>query len=343
MPDGTTIHLYSLHNAGAVDLAIMTYGGAIVSLRVPDRVGELADVVLGFDTLAGYLGHSGYFGAIVGRYCNRIAGGRFTLDGKTCQLAVNNGTNHLHGGVRGFDKVVWKARPFEDERGVGLALSHESRDGDEGYPGTLQVGVQYLLTDDDDLVIDYQATTDAATPVNLTQHASFNLSGAGRGDILGHELMVAADAFTPVDETMIPTGRLVAVEGSPFDFRVPAAIGARIDAPDSQLERAGGYDHNFVLRRDDGDLAVAARVVDPVSGRTLEVRTTEPGLQLYTGNFLDGTDVGKGGVRYRRRAGLCLETQHYPDSPNRPEFPSTAVRPSAPLHEVTVFRFSTAH
>ncbi len=324
----------------------MNYGGSIVSLSVRDRAGNLGDIVLGFDSLAGYLKHSPYFGAIVGRYGNRISQGRFTLDGTSYRLATNDGPNHLHGGIKGFDKVVWEAEPFSNERGVGLALRHTSPDGDEGYPGRLTAQVHYLLTDGDELIVDYEATTDAPTPINLTQHSHFNLAGggpsagAGSGDILGHELMIAADWFTPVDESLIPTGEIAPVAGTPLDFRTPMVIGARIGDPDRQLEYAGGYDHNFVLRRSGPELLHVARVVEPTTGRTLDVSTTEPGLQFYSGNFLDGTITGKGGHAYRHRSGFCLETQHYPDSPNQPGFPSTILRPGSRYRSRTVFAFS---
>jgi len=338
-PDGIPIELFTLTNAAGTQLSAMTYGATIVSLRVRDRAGALGDVVLGFDSLTGYLNHSAYFGAIVGRYANRIGNGRFALDGTTYHLPRNDGPNHLHGGRRGFDKVVWQAQPFRNSRGVGLALSYTSPDGDEGYPGTLTAMVHYLLTDGDELVVDYEATSDAATPVNLTQHSWFNLAGAGGGDILSHELTIAADAFTPVDSTLIPTGVIAPVEGSPFDFRVPSTIGARIGAANRQLEVADGYDHNFVLRREGPGLVLAARVVEPGTGRTLDVSTTEPGLQLFSGNSLDGTITGKGGLAYGRRSGFCLETQHYPDSPNQPHFPSTILRPGDRYGSRTVFAF----
>ncbi len=319
----------------------MTYGAIVVSLRVRDRTGNLGDIVLGFDSLTGYVKHPVYFGAIVGRYGNRIAKGRFTLDGKTYRLAINNGPNHLHGGIKGFDKVIWQAEPFKGDSGVGVAFSHTSPDGDEGYPGTLAVRARYLLTDRDELVLDYEATTDMPTLINLTQHSYFNLAGAGNGDILGHTLMIAADSFTPVDSTLIPTGVVAPVAGTALDFRAPTAIGARIDDHDPQLQYAGGYDHNFVLQRagPGGGLVHAARVVAPTTGRTLDVSTTEPGLQFYSGNFLDGTISGKGGHAYGRRSGFCLETQHYPDSPNEPRFPSTILRPGQEYRSRTVYTF----
>jgi aldose 1-epimerase len=306
---------------------------------VADRDGQLDDVVLGYPTLDGYLEASPYFGSIVGRYGNRIAGGRFTLDGKTYRLATNDGPNHLHGGLRGFDKVVWDAEPSETDSTATVALTYTSPAGEEGYPGTLRARVAYTLTASSELLVEYQATTDAPTPVNLTQHSYFNLAGAGRGDILGHELTIAADRYTPVDATLIPTGELAPVAGTPFDFRTPNPIGARIAQDDEQLRRGRGYDHNFVLTREGTGLASAARVVDRTTGRTLEISTTEPGIQFYSGNFLDGTITGKDGRVYGHRAGFCLETQHFPDSPNQPTFPSTILGPGEEYRSTTVFAF----
>ena len=334
---GESVELITLTNAHGMEVRVMTWGGIILSLKVPDRTGAPGDVVLGHDSLAGYVRGTPYFGAIVGRYGNRIAKGRFTLNGTTYRLAVNNGPNHLHGGIRGFDKVLWRAEPFRDARGVGVVLRYTSPDGDEGYPGTLQAKVTYTLTDRNEVLLEYEATTDRATPVNLTQHSYFNLAGAG--DILGHELMIAADRYTPVDSTLIPTGVLAPVAGTPFDFRAPHRIGERIGADDEQLRFGGGYDHNFVLTRPDTGLALAARVTEPVSGRTLEVRTTEPGIQFYSGNFLDGSITGKGGTVYRHRTGFCLETQHFPDSPNHPAFPSTILEPGRTYRSRTVWTF----
>lgn len=343
MPDGTAVEAFTLSNAHGLEVRAITYGATIVSLRAPDRTGRLDDIVLGYDSLEGYVRNSPYFGAVVGRYGNRIAKGRFTLDGTTYQLATNNGPNHLHGGNVGFDKVVWRAEPFRHDSGVGVVFTHTSPDRDEGYPGTLAARVTYTLTDRNQLIVDYHATTDKATPVNLTQHTYFNLAGDGRGDILGHELWINADWFTPVDSTLIPTGGIAPVEGTPFDFRTPTAIGARLGADDQQLRFGGGYDHNFVLRREaevtlaPATLVHAARVVEPSSGRTLDIYTTEPGLQFYSGNFLDGSITGKGGHVYRHRYGFCLETQHYPDSPNKPQFPSTILRPGQEYRSQTVF------
>jgi aldose 1-epimerase len=326
---------------GAVTLRAIDYGGIIVGLEVPDRDGQQGDIVLGHNSLAGYVEHSPYFGAIIGRYANRIAQGRFTLDGQQYQLARNDGEQHLHGGVRGFDKALWSMAPFEREREAGVSFAHISPDGDEGYPGTLEARVTYTLTESRELIVDYAATADRATVVNLTQHSYFNLS-AGASDVLGHELTIDADRYTPVDATLIPTGELAPVEETPFDFRVPTLIGARIGERNAQLEHAGGYDHNFVLNRPAGrrTLLHAARVRDPQSGRILDVHTTEPGLQFYSGNFLDGSIRGKGGRVYGHRTGLCLETQHFPDSPNEPQFPSVVLRPGEELRSRTVFTFS---
>jgi aldose 1-epimerase len=343
MPDGTPIDLFTLTNAHGIEVRVITYGATVTSIRVPDRNGRLDDIVTGFATLDGYLERSRYFGAIVGRYANRIANARFTLDGRRYELAANNGRNHLHGGRRGFDKVVWKGEPFQRGENVGVTLTYVSPDGDEGYPGTLNVSVTYTLTPRDELRIDYEATTDAATVLNLTNHSYFNLAGDGRGDILGHLLSIDADAYTPTDETQIPTGEIAPVAATPFDFRQMVPIGSRIDADNEQIRRGKGYDHNFVLRpAAAGRLRHAARLVDPVSGRTLDVATTEPGIQFYSGNNLDGTAVGKGGHVYARRTSLCLETQHFPDSPNHPDFPSTILRPDQRYRSSTVFTFGVA-
>jgi aldose 1-epimerase len=346
LPDGRGVDIITLRNRGGVTLRAITWGGIITSLATADRRGEFADIVLGFDTLDGYLGESPYFGAIIGRCANRIAKGRFTLDGTEYRLATNNGPNHLHGGVRGFDKVSWEARTLERADAATVAFSYVSADGEEGYPGRLEATVTYTLDDRDELTVDYAATTDAPTVVNLTQHSYFNLGPAGT-DILDHEVTIEADAITPVDAALIPTGELTPVEGTPFDFRVATPIGARIDADDEQLKRAGGYDHNFVLAgaapgaREEGAATPrrAAFVREPASGRTLAVETTEPGIQLYTGNFLDGTLRGKSGVVYPHRGGFCLETQHFPDSPNQPNFPSVVLRPGERYASRTVFRF----
>jgi aldose 1-epimerase len=334
---GEAVDVYTLRNANGLETEITNYGGIVVSLKAPDRKGQMADVVLGFATLDGYLGTHPYFGAIIGRYGNRIAKGRFKLDGKEYRLAVNNGANHLHGGIKGFDKVVWHAQEMPGPE-PALELHYVSKDGEEGYPGKLNVAVRYTLTNANELKIGYTAAADKATVVNVTNHSYFNLKGQGEGDILGHEVMIAANRFTPVDEGLIPTGELRPVAGTPFDFTNPAAIGARIGAKDQQLQFGNGYDHNYVLNTS-GSLALAARVKEPVSGRVLEVWTTEPGVQFYTGNFLDGKITGKGGKVYRQRYGFCLETQHFPDSPNKPAFPSVVLRPGAEYKTTTVYKF----
>jgi len=339
LPDGGPVESFTLTNAGGVELRAISYGAIIVSLHVPDREGRLDDVVLGHDDLEGYLAKPAYFGALVGRYGNRIAGGRFTLDGRTYTLATNNGPNHLHGGVRGFDKQLWKAEPFEKPGATGIVFTRVSPDGEEGYPGNLDVRVTYTLTDGNEVSFEYLATTDKPTVVNLTQHSYFNLAGDGKRDVLGHELTIDADRFTPVDKTLIPTGVLAPVAATPFDFRKPAAIGARIGADDEQIRNGGGYDHNFVLNRRGEGLSRAARVFEPTTGRTMDVATTEPGVQFYSGNFLDGSIKGKGGRAYARRYGFCLETQHFPDSPNKPAFPSTVVRPGQEYRSKTVLTF----
>lgn len=340
MPDGKLVEQFTLTNARGVELKAIGYGGIITSLRVPDRAGRMDDIVLGFDSLEGYLKDHPFFGAIIGRYGNRIGKGRFTLDGRSFTLATNNGPNHLHGGNKGFDKVLWSAEPVAGANAV--AFTRTSPDGEEGYPGSLRVRVTYTLTDDNELVVEYRATTDKATPVNLTQHSYFNLAGQASGDILGHQLMLNADRYTPVDDTLIPTGEVAAVAGTPFDFRKPTAIGARINDDHPQLKAGKGYDHNWVLNRKGIGLQLAARVIEPKSGRTLDISTTEPGIQFYAGNFLDGTLTGKGGAVYRHRTGFCLETQHYPDSPNKPKFPSTTLRPGREYRTRTVFTFGVA-
>lgn len=342
LPSGDSVHLFTLTNGRGVELRLIDYGGLVISLKTKDRTGALADIVLGYDSLDGYLRSTPYFGALVGRYANRIAKGRFTLDGATYTLATNNGLNALHGGLKGFDKVVWRAAPKDDSTGVGVVLSYTSKDGEEGYPGTVNVRVTYTLTDRNAFAIDYLATADKATPINLTQHSYFNLAGDGAGDVLGHVVAIDADRYAPVDTTLIPMGALEDVAGTPFDFRRGAAIGDHIGDAREQLKRAGGYDHNFVLNRTGPGLQHAARVVEPKSGRTLDVETTEPGIQFYTGNFLDGTITGKGGHVYQRRSGFCLETQHFPDSPNQPSFPSTILRPGAEYRSRTVYTFGVA-
>ncbi len=334
--------MYKLTNAHGVEVHAMNYGGIILSIRVPDRKGEFADVVLGHDTLEGYIPNPPYIGAIIGRYGNRIANGTFTLDGKTYTLPKNDGPNTLHGGTdKTFNKVVWDGEPLKGKTAV--AFTYLSHDGDDGFPGNLKVKVTYTLTDDNAIVVDYEATTDKSTPINLTQHSYFNLAGEGNGDILNQEMMLNADRFTPVDKNLIPTGELRPVKGTPFDFTTSTKIGARIDDPYDQLVLGHGYDHNFVINRKPADtgLVLAARAYDPSSGRVLEVSTTQPGVQFYTGNFLDGTVTGKQGHVYKRRYAFCLETQHFPDSPNHPDFPSTILKPGETFHSKTVFKFST--
>jgi aldose 1-epimerase len=341
-PAGETVELFAFARPGAPAVSVTNLGGHVVSLVAPDRAGHAADVTLGHADFAGYLGDTGYFGSLVGRFANRIAKGRFTLDGKTYALATNNGPNALHGGPTGFQKRVWTAKVVSGPDGDALELVYVSRDGEEGYPGTLTAKVVYSLRADGGLVIDYTATTDAPTIVNLTNHAYFNLAGEGEGTVLDHEMQIEADAYTPVDATLIPTGEKRPVEGTPFDFRKPVAIGARIDAADEQLKAGGGYDHNYVLRGRSGELRLAARVLEPKSGRVLEVLTTEPGIQFYSGNFLDGSAKGKTGKPYVRRGGFCLEAQHFPDSPNRPEWPSVVLRPGETYRQTTVYRLTVA-
>lgn len=340
--DGKEVDVYVLANKNGVEATITNYGGIVISLKVPDRKGKFEDVVLGYDSLGGYETNKAYLGAIIGRYGNRIAHGKFTLDGVAYNLAHNDGDNSLHGGVQGFNKKVWEAKDVSTKAAAALELTYVSKDGEEGYPGNLSVKVVYILTDQNELKIDYTAATDKDTVTNLTNHSYFNLAGAGSGDILGHEVTILADRFTPVDATLIPTGELRSVQGTPFDFRKPVAVGARINQDDQQLKFGRGYDHNWVLNSGGKDgPSLAARVYEPNSGRVLEVLTTEPGIQFYTGNFLDGTIHGKGDKVYNYRSGFCLETQHFPDSPNHPKFPSTVLKPGKPYRTTTVFKFST--
>lgn len=337
---GNSVELYTLTNSHGIEVRAMNYGGIIVSLRVPDKRGHVDDVVLGFDKFDGYLDNKPHFGSLIGRYANRIAKARFTLDGVQYSLAANNGPNSLHGGNVGFDRVVWNAEPFEKSDSVGLILTYTSKDMEEGFPGNLKAKVTYTLSNQDELTFDYEATTDKATPVNLTQHTYFNLAGEGRGDILGHEVTINADRFTPVDKNLIPTGELRAVKNTPLDFTKSTRIGARIDASDEQLRLANGYDHNYVIRRTGTGSELAARVCEPESGRVLEVYTTEPGVQFYSGNSLDGTVTGKQGHVYKQRFGFALETQHFPDSPNHPDFPSTILKPGEVYRTRTIYKFS---
>ena len=339
MPDGTPVDIYTL-SEGRVEARITTFGGTVVSLKVPDKSGKSEDIVLGFDTLDEYVKVSSgqgnpHFGALIGRYGNRVALGTFTLDGQKYSLPINNPPNSLHGGPHGFDTQVWKGKPIPN----GIELTYLSKDGEAGFPGNLSVTVRYTL-ENSALKIDYSATTDKDTVVNLTNHSYFNLAGQGHGDILNHQLTLHAARFTPVDSTQIPTGELRSVAETPFDFRKSTRVGERIDADDEQIRFGQGYDHNWVLDSADGKLAEAAEVYEPTTGRVLRVSTTQPGVQFYTGNFLDGTLKGKGGVTYPRRSGLCLETQHFPDSPNHPEFPSTELKPGQRYHTVTVYSFS---
>lgn len=338
--DGREVFLYTLTNARGAVVKITNYGGIITHMLVPDKSGKMGDVVLGYDNVADYIKASPYFGALVGRYGNRICKGKFSLNGKQYTLAVNNGENALHGGLKGFDKVVWNAKELETAKGPALELIYVSKDMEEGYPGTLTSKVVYTWTHDNELKLDYEATTDKDTVVNLTHHGYYNLAGAGERDNLDHEVMIAADRFTPVDKTLIPTGELKAVKGTPFDFTKPTKIGARVNQEDDQIKYGGGYDHNWVLNNSSGRLALAATVHDPASGRFMEVFTTEPGLQFYGGNFLDGTNIGKGGKVYRRRYGFCMETQHFPDSPNQASFPTTVLKPGQVYKQTTVYKFS---
>jgi len=338
LPDGRIATLYTLSNRNGLIVKITDFGGIITEIHAPDRDGKLADITLGFDHVTPYTGDCPYFGALIGRYGNRLCEGKFVLDGQTVQLPVNNGRNHLHGGELGFHKVLWRAIPFQEGESVGLTMIYRSGDGEQGYPGNLDVTVVYELNGDNELIVAYDAVTDKATPVNLTQHTYFNL--AGGGSILGHDMHIAAGAITPVDSTLIPTGELAPVAGTPFDFRTARAIGAQIDADDEQLRHGGGYDHNFVLNKPAGKvMTLAARACDPVSGRVLELFTEEPGVQFYSGNFLDGTLSGKGQT-YAFRSGFCLEPQHFPDSPNHPHFPNTILRPGEEYATVSRYKFS---
>lgn len=338
--DGQQVELYTLSNRRGVEAQITNYGATLVALKVPDREGQFDDVLLGYDTLEGYRQSTFYVGSIIGRYANRIAKGRFTLNGREYKLAVNNGENSLHGGLKGFDKVVWKAKLLATRTGASLELTYLSGDGEEGYPGNLSVRVVYTLTESNELRIDYSATTDQDTVVNLTNHAYFNLAGQGNGDILKHNLTIYADRFLPSDEKAIPTGELRSVAGTPFDFRSAKPIGARIAQDEEQLKFGNGYDHTFVIRGRAGVLRRAAMASEPSTGRSMEVWTTEPGMQLYTGNYLESTMVGKGGKRYGQRQGFCLETQHFPDSPNKPSFPTTVLRRGGRFNSTTIYKFA---
>lgn len=341
LSNGKKIDIYTLRNSQGMRVKILTYGGILQSIEVPGSGGEFANVTLGFDNLSDYVKKSPYFGCITGRYANRIAKGRFTLDGRPYQLATNNDLNHLHGGDKGFDKRVWQAQPFKRSGSVGLVLTYTSQHGEENYPGTLRTRVVYTLTGDNRIRMDYRATTSRPTIVNLTNHAYFNLRGEGNGRILGHELQINASRYTPVDKTLIPTGKIARLGGTPLDFRRPTAIGDRIDSKHVQMVRGGGYDHNYVLDSRGRGLELAARVVEPDSGRVLEVITDQPGLQFYAGNFLDGTLRGTSGRLYPKRSGFALESQHFPDSPNHQNFPSTVLRPGDVYRTTTIYAFST--
>jgi aldose 1-epimerase len=338
--DGKAVHLYTLTNAHGMVAKITTYGAILTELHVPDRTGKLEDVVLGFSSLDGYLAGHPYFGTTVGRYANRIARGKFTLEGKEYTLAVNNGPNSLHGGLKGFDKQVWSAQEVTSGGEPAVEFSYVSPDGEEGYPGALTTTVRYTLTKDNALRIDYRATTDKATVVNLTNHSYFNLAGEGTGNVLGHEMFIDADRYTPVDETLIPSGQIAPVKGTVLDFTKPTPIGARVKELDKP--GLGGYDHNYVLNAGGTKLALAARVSEPKTGRVMEVLTSQPGVQLYTGNFLDGMVKGKRGAAYNKHDAFCLETQHFPDSPNHANFPTTVLRPGETFTSTTVYRFTTA-
>jgi aldose 1-epimerase len=340
--DGQNIDLYTLRNAHGVEAKITNYGGILVSLKVPDRDGKFDDVVLGFNDLDTYLTKNDpYFGAIIGRYGNRIAKGRFTLNGVEYKLAVNNGENHLHGGIKGFDKVVWTGREIKTKAGPAVVLTYLSKDGEEGYPGNLNVRVVYTLTNNNEIKMDYSATTDKDTVTNLTHHSYFNLAGEGNGDILNHLVTINANRFVPTDAGSIPTGELRSVAGTPFDFLKPVAIGARINQDDEQLKLGNGYDHTWVINGRAGTMRLAATAYEAGSGRMMQVWTTEPGVQFYTGNFLNGTLTGKSGKVYARRNGFCFETQHYPDSPNQPSFPTTTLRKGRTYKSTTIYRFSS--
>lgn len=337
--DAVAVYLYTLTNTQGLEALITNYGATLVSLKVPDRHGKPGDITLGYDSLEKYVQGRHYFGSIVGRYANRIAGGKFTLKGRQYTLAKNEGNNHLHGGRRGFDKVVWQPGSLIDDSDRALTFRYASQDGEEGYPGNLTMNVTYRVSDGNALIIEYEAQTDQPTVINPTHHSYFNLAGAGSGDILTHTLTIFADHFTPVDEQLIPTGELRSVKGTPLDFTQPTGIGARIEKEDEQLILAKGYDHNWVLSKEPGRLDLAASVMESKSGRTMEVYTTEPGIQFYTGNFLNGPIAGKDDQIYGHRGGFCLETQHFPDSPNRPEFPSTALEPSEKYQSTTIYQF----
>ena len=336
LPDGTAIESYTVYNSQGASAKLITYGATLTELHMPDKNGKMGDIVLGFDDIQGYLSQHPYFGATIGRYANRIAKGKFALDGKEYQLAINNAPNSLHGGAIGFNQRVWKAEEIKKSGGAGVRFTYLSKDGEENYPGNLSVSVTYILSDTNELKIEYAAETDNDTVLNLTNHSYFNLSGSDTGDILKYVLYLNADKYTPVDSTLIPTGEIASVDGTPLDFRKPTPIGARI----AELKEIGGYDHNFVINGKAGTLRIAGRVTDPESGRQMEVWTTEPGVQLYSAIHLNGTIKGKGGVAYGKYGAICLETQHFPDSPNHPNFPSAALKPGQHFHSETIYKFS---
>lgn len=336
------LQTYTIKNNNGLAMTVTNYGGKIVSLWVPDKNGKLGDIVLGYDSVNQYPSGNPYFGAMIGRYGNRIANGKFSLDGREYSLSRNNGKNSLHGGPNGFHNVYWRIEPITRAEGESLDMYYLSKDGEEGYPGELKVKVSYTLTNANELQIDYEATSNESTVLNLTHHSFFNLAGEGSGDILEHQLTIYADRFTPVDEGLIPTGELKPVKNTPFDFQASHAIGERIGQTDQQLVLGKGYDHNWVLTKKEGSFMKAAQVVEPVSGRIMEVWTTEPGLQFYSGNFLDGSDIGKGGKKYEYRSAICLEAQHFPDSPNHTNFPSTVLKPGETYRQKTVYKFSIA-
>jgi aldose 1-epimerase len=344
--DSVPVDLYTLTNSKGAEMKVMTYGGIVTSLKVPDKAGVMGDIVLGFNDVGGYTGPAylkanPYFGAIIGRYGNRIGGAKFTVEGTKCVLAANNGPNSLHGGPTGFHKRIWAAKEVKGQGSVGIELTYTSKDGEEGFPGNLAVAVTYTLTDNNELKIDYKATTDKVTICNLTHHSYFNLSGEGSGDILGTEITIPSSKYTPVDSTLITTGELADVTGTPFDFRTATAIGARVNDSNQQLKYGKGYDHNWVIDRTGPGLVLCATAYDPKSGRAMDVLTTEPGVQMYVGNFLDGSLTGKSGKVYNFRNAFCLETQHYPDSPNKPAFPSVTLKPGDTYSTSTVYKFYT--
>jgi aldose 1-epimerase len=338
---GKAVEIYTLENSKGATTQIMTYGGTVVSLKVPDKNGNFGDVVLGYDSIGDYEKHTSYMGALIGRFGNRIAKGKFSLNGKEYNLAVNNGENHLHGGLKGYDKVIWTAKPFINKVGANLQLTYLSKDGEEGYPGNLSIKVIYTLTENNELKIVYSATTDKDTVLNLTHHSYFNLAGAGNGDILNHQLMLNADKFTPTDSGSIPIGELRNVKGTPFDFTQLTKIGERINNDDEQLKFGAGYDHNWVLNKKGKELSLAAKAFESTSGRTMEVWTTEPGIQFYAGNYLDGLILGKNRKTYPRRSGFCLETQHFPNSPNKQTFPATILKKGMNYSQKTIYKFSS--